>query len=144
MKNKLFYFMIFVVALIFISDFPLNNAGNTLINSTDSMYKNVNVVENASFEEQLESGIIQSHVVKNSGAVTIKFMDFGNNKTIEADKVVDFRDGDVSRDVSYSIIHTKSTDGISIKKVIVLHNKILGNGDRDKAMTRDHEILKNI
>lgn len=100
--------------------------------------------QNGTIETELESGVIQSHVIKESGAVIIKVMDFKDNKTIEADEIVDFREGDISRDVSYSVIRKNKSGDDFGKRVIVLHNKISGNGDKNRAMTRDRDVLKDI
>ena len=107
-----------------------------------SGYNNKNQI--GTIETELESGIIQSHVIKESGAVTIKVMDFKDTKTIEADEIVDFREGDISRDVSYSVIRKNKSGDDFGKRVIVIHNKISGNGDKDRAMTRDRNVLKDI
>ena len=71
-------------------------------------------------------------------------MDSKDIKTIEADKIVDFREGEISRDVSYSVIQKNKSGNDSSKRVIVIHNKISGNGDKDRAMTRDRNVLKDI
>lgn len=144
MKNKFFYFMILLTVLISSAEY-FSNKDNTIAPESKistSGYNDKSQIGN--IETELESGIIQSHVIKESGAATIKVMNFTDTKTIEADKIVDFREGEVSRDVSYSVIRkTKSGDNFG-KRVIVIHNKILGNGDKDKAMTRDRDVLKDI
>lgn len=144
MKNKLFYFMIILTVLIFSTEY-FSNKDKAIAPEQKILTSGYN--DNSqigTIETELESGIIQSHVIKESGSVTIKVMNFTDTKTIEADKIVDFREGEVSRDVSYSVIRkTKSGDNFG-KRVIVIHNKILGNGDKDKAMTRDRDVLKDI
>lgn len=144
MKNKFFYFMILLTVLIFSAEYFSNKGKTVALESKvlTSVYNDKD--QNGTIETELESGIIQSHVIKESGAVTIKVMDSKDIKTIEADKIVDFREGDISRDVSYSVIRkNKSGDDYS-KRVIVIHNKISGNGDKDRAMTRDRNVLKDI
>lgn len=144
MKNKFFYFIILLTVLIFSAEY-FSNKGKTVVPESKvltSVYNDKD--QNGTIETELESGIIQSHVIKESGAVIIKVVNFKETKTIEADKIVDFREGEVSRDVSYSVIRkTKSGDNFG-KRVIVIHNKILGNGDKDRAMTRDRDVLKDI
>lgn len=136
--------MILLTVLIFSAEY-FSNKGKTVVPETKfstSVYNDKD--QNGTIETELESGIIQSHVIKESGAVTIKVMDSKDIRTIEADKIVDFREGDISRDVSYSVIRkNKSGDDYS-KRVIVIHNKISGNGDKDRAMTRDRNVLKDI
>lgn len=51
---------------------------------------------------------------------------------------------EISRDVSYSVIQKNKSGNDSSKRVIVIHNKISGNGDKDRAMTRDRNVLKDI
>ena len=144
MKNKFFYFMILLTVFIFSAEYFSNKNRIVVPESKISTSKYNDKDQIGTIETELESGIIQSHVIKESGAVTIKVMDFRDTKTIEADEIVDFREGEVSRDVSYSVIRkTKSGDNFG-KRVIVIHNKILGNGDKDKAMTRDRDVLKDI
>lgn len=144
MKNKFFYFIILLTVLIFSAEY-FSNKGKTVVPESKvltSVYNDKD--QNGTIETELESGIIQSHVIKESGAVIIKVMDSKDIKTIEADKIVDFREGDISRDVSYSVIRkNKSGDDYS-KRVIVIHNKISGNGDKDRVMTRDRNVLKDI
>lgn len=144
LKNKFFYFMIFLTILIFSSEYfskkdkaiaPELKFSTSFYNSND---------QNGTIETELESGVIQSHVIKESGAVIIKVMDFKDTKTIEADEIVDFREGEVSRDVSYSVIRKNKSGDDFGKRVIVLHNKISGNGDKDRAMTRDMNVLKDV
>lgn len=144
MKNKFFYFMILLTVLIFSAEY-FSNKGKAVTPGSKFLTSVYNDKEqNGTIETELESGIIQSHVIKESGAAIIKVMNFKDTKTIEADKIVDFREGEVSRDVSYSVIRkTKSGDNFG-KRVIVIHNKILGNGDKDRAMTRDRDVLKDI
>lgn len=144
LKNKFFYFMILLTVLIFGSEYFSNKDKAVAPESKflTSVYNSKN--QNGTIETELESGVIQSHVIKESGAVIIKVMDFKNTKTIEADEIVDFREGEVSRDVSYSVIQKNESGNDSGKRVIVLHNKILGNGDKDRAMNRDRNVLKDI
>lgn len=144
LKNNFFYFIILLTVLIFSAEYFSNKGMSVAPESKvlTSVYNDKD--QNGTIETELESGIIQSHVIKESGAVTIKVMDFKDTKTIEADEIVDFREGEVSRDVSYSVIRkNKSGDNFG-KRVIVLHNKISGNGDKDRAMTRDRNVLKDI
>lgn len=144
LKNKFFYSMILLTVLIFSSEY-FSNKDKTVApesNFLSSIYSDKD--QNGTIETELESGIIQSHVIKESGAVIIKVMDFKDTKTIEADEIVDFREGEVSRDVSYSVIQKNESGNDSGKRVIVLHNKILGNGDKDRAMNRDRNVLKDI
>lgn len=144
LKNKFFYFMILLTVLIFGSEYFSNTDEAVAPESKflTSVYNDKD--QNGTIETELESGIIQSHVIKESGAVIIKVMDFKDTKTIEADEIVDFREGEVSRDVSYSVIKKNESGNDSGKRVIVLHNKISGNGDKDRAMNRDRNILKDI
>ena len=144
LKNKFFYFIILLTVLIFSAEY-FSNKGKTVAPESKvltSVYNDKD--QNGTIETELESGIIQSHVIKESGAVIIKVMDFKDTKTIEADEIVDFREGDISRDVSYSVIRKNKSGDDFGKRVIVLHNKILGNGDKDRAMTRDRNVLKDI
>lgn len=144
MKNKFFYFMILLTVLISSAEY-FSNKEQTISPESKiltSGYNDKNQI--GTIETELESGIIQSHVIKESGAVIIKVMDFKDTKTIKADKIVDFREGEVSRDVSYSVIQKNESGNDSGKRVIVLHNKILGNGDKDRAMNRDRNVLKDI
>ena len=144
LKNKFFYFMILLTVLIFSAEY-FSNKGKTVVPESKvltSVYNDKD--QNGTIETELESGIIQSHVIKESGAVIIKVMDFKDTKTIEADEIVDFREGDISRDVSYSVIRKNKSGDDFGKRVIVLHNKISGNGDKDRAMTRDRNVLKDI
>lgn len=144
LKNKFFYFIILLTVLIFSAEY-FSNKGKTVVPESKvltSVYNDKD--QNGTIETELESGIIQSHVIKESGAVTIKVMDFKDTKTIEADEIVDFREGDISRDVSYSVIRKNKSGDDFGKRVIVLHNKISGNGDKDRAMTRDRNVLKDI
>lgn len=144
LKNKFFYSMILLTVLIFSSEY-FSNKGKTVVPESKFLTSVYNDKEqNGTIETELESGIIQSHVIKESGAVIIKVMDFKDTKTIEADEIVDFREGEVSRDVSYSVIQKNESGNDSGKRVIVLHNKILGNGDKDRAMNRDRNVLKDI
>lgn len=144
LKNKFFYFMILLTVLIFGSEYFSNKDKAVVPESKflTSVYNDKD--QNGTIETELESGIIQSHVIKKSGSVIIKVMDFKDTKTIKADKIVDFREGEVSRDVSYSVIQKNESGNDSGKRVIVLHNKILGNGDKDRAMNRDRNVLKDI
>lgn len=144
LKNKFFYFMILLTVLIFSAEYFSNKGMSVAPESKvlTSVYNDKD--QNGTIETELESGIIQSHIIKESGAVTIKVMDFNDTKTIEADEIVDFREGEVSRDVSYSVIRKNKSGNDSSKRVIVLHNKISGNGDKDRAMTRDRNVLKDI
>lgn len=144
LKNKFFYSMILLTVLIFSSEYFFNKEKVVTPESKflASVYNSKE--QNGTIETELESGIIQSHVIKESGAVTIKVMDFKDTKTIEADEIVDFREGDISRDVSYSVIRKNKSGDDFGKRVIVLHNKISGNGDKDRAMTRDRNVLKDI
>ena len=144
LKNKFFYFMILLTVLIFSAEY-FSNKGMSVVPESKvltSVYNDKD--QNGTIETELESGIIQSQIIKESGAVTIKVMDFKDTKTIEADEIVDFREGEVSRDVSYSVIRKNKSGNDSSKRVIVLHNKISGNGDKDRAMTRDRNVLKDI
>ena len=144
MKNNFFYFMILLTVLISSAEY-FSNKEQTISSESKiltSGYNNKNQI--GTIETELESGIIQSHVIKESGAVTIKVMDFKDTKTIEADEIVDFREGDISRDVSYSVIRKNKSGDDFGKRVIVIHNKISGNGDKDRAMTRDRNVLKDI
>lgn len=144
LKNKFFYFMILLTVLIFSAEY-FSNKGKTVAPESKvltSVYNDKD--QNGTIETELESGIIQSHVIKESGAVIIKVMDFRDTKTIEADEIVDFREGDISRDVSYSVIRKNKSGDDFGKRVIVIHNKISGNGDKDRAMTRDRNVLKDI
>ena len=144
LKNKFFYFIILLTVLIFSAEY-FSNKGKTVVPESKvltSVYNDKD--QNGTIETELESGIIQSHVIKESGAVIIKVMDFKDTKTIEADEIVDFREGDISRDVSYSVIRKNKSGDDFGKRVIVLHNKISGNGDKDRAMTRDRNVLKDI
>lgn len=144
LKNKFFYFMILLTVLIFSAEY-FSNKGKTVVPESKvltSVYNDKD--QNGTIETELESGIIQSHVIKESGAVIIKVMDSKDIKTIEADKIVDFREGEISRDVSYSVIRKNKSGDDFGKRVIVLHNKISGNGDKDRAMTRDRNVLKDI
>lgn len=144
LKNKFFYSMILLTVLIFSSEY-FSNKDKVIAPESKfltSVYNDKD--QKGTIETELESGIIQSHVIKESGAVTIKVMDFKNTKTIEADEIVDFREGEVSRDVSYSVIQKNKSGDDFGKRVIVLHNKISGNGDKDRAMTRDRNVLKDI
>ena len=144
LKNKFFYFMILLTVLIFSAEY-FSNKGKTVVPESKvltSVYNDKD--QNGTIETELESGIIQSHVIKESGAVIIKVMDSKDIKTIEADKIVDFREGKISRDVSYSVIQKNKSGNDSSKRVIVIHNKISGNGDKDRAMTRDRNVLKDI
>ena len=136
--------MILLTVLIFSSEYFFNKEKVVTPESKflASVYNSKE--QNGTIETELESGIIQSHVIKESGAVTIKVMDFKDTKTIEADEIVDFREGDISRDVSYSVIRKNKSGDDFGKRVIVLHNKISGNGDKDRAMTRDRNVLKDI
>ena len=144
LKNKFFYFMILLTVLIFSAEYFSNKGMSVAPESKvlTSVYNDKD--QNGTIETELESGIIQSQIIKESGAVTIKVMDFKDTKTIEADEIVDFREGEVSRDVSYSVIRKNKSGNDSSKRVIVLHNKISGNGDKDRAMTRDRNVLKDI
>lgn len=144
LKNKFFYFMILLTVLTFSSEYFSNKDKAVAPESKflTSVYNDND--QNGTIETELESGIIQSQVIKKSGTVTIKVMDFKETKTIEADKIVDFREGEVSRDVSYSVIQKNESGNDSGERVIVLHNKILGNGDKDRAMSRDRGVLKDI
>lgn len=147
MKNKFFYFMILLTVFIFSAEYFSNKNKIVVPESkiSTSKYSKYNDKDRiGTIETELESGIIQSHVIKESGAVTIKVMDFRDTKTIEADEIVDFREGDISRDVSYSVIRKNKSGDDFGKRVIVLHNKISGNGDKDRAMTRDRNVLKDI
>ena len=144
MKNNFFYFIILLTVLISSAEY-FSNKEQTISPESKiltSGYNDKNQI--GTIETELESGIIQSHVIKESGAVTIKVMDFKDTKTIEADEIVDFREGDISRDVSYSVIRKNKSGNDSSKRVIVIHNKISGNGDKDRAMTRDRNVLKDI
>ena len=144
LKNKFFYFIILLTVLIFSAEY-FSNKGKTVVPESKvltSVYNDKD--QNGTIETELESGIIQSHVIKESGAVIIKVMDSKDIKTIEADKIVDFREGEISRDVSYSVIQKNKSGNDFGKRVIVLHNKISGNGDKDRAMTRDRNVLKDI
>ena len=136
--------MILLTVLIFSAEYFSNKGMSVAPESKvlTSVYNDKD--QNGTIETELESGIIQSHIIKESGAVTIKVMDFNDTKTIEADEIVDFREGEVSRDVSYSVIRKNKSGNDSSKRVIVLHNKISGNGDKDRAMTRDRNVLKDI
>lgn len=144
LKNKFFYSMILLTVLIFSSEYFSNKEKVVAPESKflASVYNSND--QNGTIETELESGVIQSHVIKESGAVIIKVMDFKNTKTIEADEIVDFREGDISRDVSYSVIRKNKSGDDFGKRVIVLHNKISGNGDKNRAMTRDRDVLKDI
>lgn len=144
LKNKFFYSMILLTVLIFSSEYFFNKEKVVAPESKflASVYNSKDQI--GTIETELESGIIQSHVIKESGAVIIKVMDFKDTKTIEADEIVDFREGDISRDVSYSVIRKNKSGDDFGKRVIVLHNKISGNGDKDRAMTRDRNVLKDI
>ena len=144
LKNKFFYSMILLTVLIFSSEYFSNKNKIVVPESKISTYKYNDKDQIGTIETELESGVIQSHVIKESGAVIIKVMDFKDTKTIKADKIVDFREGEVSRDVSYSVIQKNESGNDSGKRVIVLHNKILGNGDKDRAMNRDRNVLKDI
>lgn len=144
MKNKFFYFMILLTVLISSAEY-FSNKNKTISLESEiltSRYNEKNQI--GTIETELESGIIQSHVIKESGSVIIKVMDLKDKKTIEADEIVDFREGEVSRDVSYSVIQKNKSGDDYGKRVIVLHNKISGNGDKDRAMTRDRNVLKDI
>jgi len=144
LKNKFFYLMILITILIFSTEYFSNKDKTVAPESTISTAGYNNTDKIGTIETELESGIIQSHVIKESGAVIIKVMDFKDTKTIEADEIVDFREGDISRDVSYSVIRKNKSGDDFGKRVIVLHNKISGNGDKDRAMTRDRNVLKDI
>lgn len=144
LKNKFFYSMILLTVLIFSSEY-FSNKDKTVAPESKfltSIYNSKD--QNGTIETELESGVIQSHVIKESGTVIIKVMDLKDTKTIEADEIVDFREGEVSRDVSYSVIQKNKSGNDSGKRVIVIHNKISGNGDKDRAMTRDRNVLKDI
>lgn len=144
MKNKFFYFMILLTVLIFSAEY-FSNKDNTIAPESKISISGYNDKSQiGTIETELESGIIQSHVIKESGAAIIKVMNFKDTKTIEADKIVDFREGEVSRDVSYSVIRKNKSGDDFGKRVIVIHNKISGNGDKDRAMTRDRNVSKDI
>ena len=144
MKNKLFYFMIILTVLIFSAEY-FSNKDKAIAPEQKILTSGYNDKDQiGTIETELEPGVIQSHVIKESGAVIIKVMDFKDTKTIEADEIVDFREGEVSRDVSYSVIRKNKSGDDFGKRVIVLHNKISGNGDKNRAMTRDRDVLKDI
>lgn len=144
LKNKFFYFMILLTVLVFSSEYFSNKDKAVAPGSKILTFVYNDKEQNGTIETELESGIIQSHVIKESGAVTIKVMDFKDTKTIEADEILDFREGEISRDVSYSVIRKNKSGDDFCKRVIVIHNKISGNGDKDRAMTRDRKVLKDI
>lgn len=136
--------MIFLVFFIFSTEYSYIKNKAVSLESKSFVIGESEESQTGIIEKELEYGVIQSHVIKASGAATVKIMDSENTKTIETDELVDFREGEVSRDVSYSVIKKNKIGDGPDKRVIVIHNKILGNGDRDRAMIRDREVLKNI